>query len=49
MTPDGYSHLPLDNAANRERRYARVLGYQPASWQAVTIGRLLSAGRYSIT
>lgn len=42
MTPDGYSHIPLDNAANRERRYARVLGYQTALRQAVTIGPLRS-------
>jgi hypothetical protein len=42
MTPDGCRYRPLDNAANRERRYARVLGYQLAQRQAVPIGRLPS-------
>jgi len=42
MTPDGCRYLPLDNAAIRERRYARLVGHQAATRQAVTIGRLLT-------
>jgi len=40
MTPDGCHYPPLDNAANRERRYARALNDQPAIRQAVPTGRL---------
>src|SRR5690554_7723932 len=41
---DPQNFAPHDPSAHKtrskRRRYARVLGYLPASWQAVTIGRL---------